>query len=68
MVDRNTMSIRLPDNSEGKVGKQKINCKLKCMKNIKFDWLRIDINDNRLRILLKDTFFTYQDSHDKATS
>jgi len=56
------------DNSKGKVGKQKLNCNLKCMEKIKFDWLRLDINENRLRILLKETFFTYQNSHDEATS
>jgi len=37
------------------------------MEKIKFDWLG-DINDNRHGILLKDTFFTYRESHDKATS
>jgi len=52
-------------NSKGKVGKQKINCKLKCMEKIKFDWLGIDINNKRLCILLKETFFTYQNSHDE---
>jgi len=47
------------DNSNGKIGRQKLNCKLKCMDSIKFDWLEVDLNDNRLRILLKDTFFSY---------
>jgi len=42
----------LYDNSNFKIGRQKLNCKLKC---IEFDWL----NDNRPRILLKDTFFSY---------
>jgi len=55
------------DNSKGKVSKQKLNCKLKCIRKVKFDWLRLNINDNRLRILLKDTFFTLQNSHDEAS-
>jgi len=54
------------DNSRGNVGKQEINCKLKCMDNIKFDRLGADLNDNRLLILLKDTFFTYHKSKDKS--
>jgi len=34
-------------------GKVLINCKLKCMDNIKFDWLETDLNYNRLRIFLR---------------
>jgi len=48
------------DNSNGKIGKQKLDCKLKCMNCIKFDRLEVDFNDNRLRMLLMDTFFSYQ--------
>jgi len=48
------------DNSKGKIGKQNLNCNLKRMANIRFDWLEIDINDDRLRILLNGTFFSYQ--------
>jgi len=44
-------------NSNGKIGKQKLNCKLKCTDLIKFDWLEMDLNKSRLRILFKDTFF-----------
>jgi len=47
------------DTFNGKIGRQKLNCKLKCMDSIKFDWLEVDLNDNRLRILLKNTFFSY---------
>jgi len=47
------------DNSNGKIGRQKLNCKLKCMEGIKFDWLEMDLNDNRLQILHKDTIFSY---------
>jgi len=46
------------DNSNGKIGRQKLKCKLKSMDGIKFDWLEVDLNVNRLRILLKDTFFS----------
>jgi len=36
------------DNSEGKVGKEKINCKLKCMEQIKFDWLGIGLTSTTI--------------------
>jgi len=52
-------------NSNGKIGKQKLNCKLKCIDCIEFDWLEVDLDDNRLRILLKDTFFSYR-LHDEV--
>jgi len=48
------------DNSNGKVGKQKLNYKLTCMDCIKFDWLEVNRDDNRVRILLKDTFFSFR--------
>jgi len=47
------------NNSNCKIGKQKLNCKLKCIYLIKFAWLEMDLSESRLRILLKDTFFSY---------
>jgi len=52
------------DNSNGKIGRQKLNSKLECMDGIKFDWFEVDLNDNRLWILLKDTFFSYLLPHE----
>jgi len=53
---------RFYDNSKGKMGRQRLCNKLKYMDDIKFDWIGQEFSDDRLRINLKKTFFSYDSS------
>ena len=48
------------DNSKGKVGQQQFGNNLHYMAAINDDWLDIGISNDKIRILLKKTFFFYK--------
>lgn len=47
------------DNSKGKIGRQKINNKLVCMRTISKGWIDINYSKDSLRTMLKRSFFGY---------
>jgi len=47
------------DNSKGKIGRQKLGNRLRFMAEIKADWIDTEMSKDRLRMLLKRTFFHY---------
>ncbi len=50
---------RFYDNSKGKVGKQKLGNNLLFLAAIQEDWYGLDLTDDRIRTLLKYTYFNY---------
>ncbi len=47
------------NNSKGKVGRQKIGNNLDFMMAIKQPWTQANLNNDKIRMLLKETYFTY---------
>ncbi len=47
------------NNSKGKIGRQKLGNNLEFLHAIKYDLLGIQLGHNRLRRILKKTFFSY---------
>ena len=47
------------DNSKGKIGRQKFGNCLQFMSAIQTNWHGLHLSDNRIRTILKNTFFTY---------
>jgi len=50
---------RVFDNSKGKIGKQLLENRLNLMDAVKFDWISVEMTDDRLRKFLNQTFFDY---------
>jgi len=50
---------RFFDNSKGKIGKQSLESRLNLMDAVKFDCIGKEMTDDRLRKLLKQTYFDY---------
>jgi hypothetical protein len=59
-IERRSPGIgKFYDNSKGKIGKQKLGNNLSFMNAIKDDWLGLELDNDRLRRILKKTYFSY---------
>jgi len=51
--------VHFYNNAKGKIGKQSLENTLTHMDSLRTDWLGLEWNDERIRINLKKTFFTF---------